>query len=77
MNNKTKNIIIALLTIVILGYALLQGFNYIQNDTYVTGFNDGITQIAITQSQTGNIYYINNNTTEPISINELCQIPNS
>ena len=64
-----KTIVIIVLVILLIGIFLIPIYN---NQIYSQGFSDGQIDIAQVQTQTGNIFVINNGTIQGYSLNDLC-----
>jgi len=75
---KLKTRILILMLIVIIGLLLYFLFipnmiNKIKTDSYNNGYIKGKIDLAIEQTNTGNIFYILNNNVTQNNINEICR----
>ncbi len=68
---KTSAIVFLILIIIILvGVFFIPSYN---NDIYSIGFIEGQINVAQTQTQTGNIFLVNNGTVQSFPLNDLCE----
>lgn len=63
-------VILILIGLILVGFILLPSYN---NQLYSQGFIDGQINIVQTQTQTGNIFIINNETIQRYSLDVLCR----
>ncbi len=71
--DSIKTIVIVILLfigLILVGFILLPSYT---NEIYTQGFSDGQINIVQTQTQTGNIFIINNGTVQGYSLNVLCE----
>ena len=68
--DSIKTIAIIVLIILLVGIIFLPS---LYNSIYNNGVVDGQIDVAQTQTQTGNIFIINNGTVKSYSLNVLCQ----
>lgn len=68
--DRIKTVVIIILIILLAGIILLPP---LYNSVYNNGFVNGQVDVAITQTQTGNIFIVNNQTVQSYPLNVLCQ----
>lgn len=67
-------IIITLIIIIISLTFYFKIIPEVSNNAYSKGYNQGKIDLIIDQTNTGNIYYINNNSIANKNINEICGV---
>ena len=65
---KIKTIVITILSILVLLVILI----FVYSKIYNNGFTDGQISVAVEQTQTGNVFIVNNRTIESYPIQQIC-----
>jgi len=71
---KIKNILLVVLVLALLLIAGTYTKNYVETKAFDAGVIQATQNIAIQQTQTGNILYVNNNTVQTITVAQICGV---
>jgi len=76
MNYKKAFWILIIILILLAGIFSVYAYNNISNrESYINGYNQATIDIALSQTETGNIVFVNNQTIDSINIADICGNP--